>query len=200
MSKQKIFDKDGMDELFNIGPVEDMVEETEVEETAVTPVEAESNLPTVLSDEDEELVARTNENYVIDSLKEMYDDVQVVVAAAKYLIDSSPDADTIAAAGNLFQSASSLLKELNKGVLEHKRQRFTERLEKTKIKARMELAQFKANHDLNKLPNMGDGNTINIQNNNNMVQWNQESIIDSLVEKQKAEKQIVDSENDSDES
>jgi hypothetical protein len=111
--------------------------------------------------------------YINNNLKEMVKDVKDIISAAKYLIDSSPDEHTIAAASTLFQSAVSLLKELNKGVLQSRKERHTMKLEQLKIKSRENLAVLK--HKLNPLKQLGSGNTINIDNR--QVSFTQEAVV-----------------------
>lgn len=117
-------------------------------------------------------------DYINKNLKDMVGDVKDIIAAAKYLIDSSPDDATISAASQLFASAVGLLRELNKGVLQTRKERHDLALEKLKIKARKELAAYKIEHR-NPLGAIGTGNTINIDNRS--ISFSQEAVVSDLL-------------------
>lgn len=175
MSKQ--FDAEGMSKLFNIG--NDLTEFEDVDMI----VDEETDIDVINNDEELDLVGETSaEKEIMNEMLLMLKEIKEIIGVAKFLLDTSPDNETIASAAKLFTSASQLMKELNKGVLDAKKQRFTERLEKIKIKARRELVERKAELESNRLPDLGDGATLNItQNNNNMVNFSQEDVIRKML-------------------
>ncbi len=177
-----ILNKDGLDEIFDIESehesffdVEEITDELDDKET--------DSLESFDDDENEE-------EYFLRNMKDLMEDIQGVIGAAKYLCDTSPDSETIVAAANMFTSASQLLKELNKSAMQLKRFEFMNDLEKMKIKARMDLAKFKSEENNKKL--IMNGGTINIQNNNmnleggGQVPYCQESIVKELLKQQNA--------------
>ena len=115
-------------------------------------------------------------------------DVQGLIAAAKYLCDSSPEAETIMAASSMFTSASQLLKELNKSAMQIQRFEFLEKHEKMKIEARMDLARFKAEQNKKLILS---NSTVNIQNNNinngQAIPFSQESIVEEILKQEQLE-------------
>jgi hypothetical protein len=124
-------------------------------------------------------VYEPSESDVAAEISYMCREIKDIIQVAKYRITTSPDAETMHSAAQLFASASSLLKELNRGVLDSKKMKFARELEIMKIAARRDLAEFKAEQEAKKLPDLGTGNTINITQNN--VQFSQEAIIDRLL-------------------
>jgi hypothetical protein len=179
-SNSTFFSSDNVDDLLN----SELTEEEIIIQNIDTTDEA-----TMESAEQAAIDADPDSEYINTNLKEMIVDVKDIIAAAKYLIDSSPDEHTIVAASTLFTSAVGLLKELNKGVLQSRKERHALALEKLKIDARMKLVKYKA--DLNPLKQLGSGNTINIDNR--QVNFSQESVIQEMV---KAQKQLDESEED----
>lgn len=182
----KILNKDGLDEIFDIESEHESF--FDVEEITD---EMEDELEDEMVDLDEGV-----EEYYIRNMKGLMVDIQGVIGAAKYLCDTSPDSEAIIAASNMFTSASQLLKELNKSAMQLKRFEFMKDHENMKIKARMDLAKFKALENNKKL--IMSNSTINIQNNNNItgeniVPYCQESIIEELLKQQKA----IESKDDS---
>lgn len=182
----KILNKDGLDEIFDIESEHESF--FDVEEITD---EMEDELEDEMVDLDEGV-----EEYYIRNMKGLMVDIQGVIGAAKYLCDTSPDSEAIIAASNMFTSASQLLKELNKSAMQLKRFEFMKDHENMKIKARMDLAKFKAQENNKKL--IMSNSTINIQNNNNItgeniVPYCQESIIEELLKQQKA----IESKDDS---
>jgi hypothetical protein len=181
MSKNKIFDEEGMSEFFDIPNEVASFGDADIETDVKEPLE----LATIENDEDLDLIGETTEEReVVDFLKDMYKEVKEIIGVAKYLVEASPDAETIQSAAKMFAAASQLLKELNKGILESKKQRFTERLERMKIQARSELVERKAEIETNKIPTVADGGVVNITQNN-MVAFSQEDVIRQLSEMNK---------------
>jgi hypothetical protein len=173
-----ILNKDGLDALFDVDSdhesffenieVEDLLEE---EETELAEVEEEPEVD--------------EEDYFLENIKELMEDVKGIIGAAKYLCDSSPEPETIMAASSMFTSASQLLKELNKSAMQLKRFKFMNEHEKMKIKARMDLAMYKA--EQNKKLIM-QNSTINIQNNHlsdQVAEFSQESIVKEILAQNK---------------
>jgi hypothetical protein len=184
-----ILNKDGLDDIFDVeSDHESFFEDGEFEEiTDVSTVEDE--------DEDEETAVDVlrddmidgSEEYFLENVKSLMDDVQGIIAAAKYLCDSSPEPETIIAASSMITASSQLLKELNKSAMQLKRFKFMKEHEKMKIKARMDLARFKAENNKKLIMS---GGTINIQNNNlEKVEYSQESIVKELLNQSKKKKE-----------
>lgn len=184
MAKTKQFDAEGMAEFFDI--------ENELVgfDDADIVIEDEEVFDIVTTDQDDidvelDLVGETSvEKQIMEEMLTMLKEIKEVIGVAKFLLDSSPDTETISSAAKLFTSASQLMKELNKGILDSKKQRFTERLEKIKIKARAELVERKAELEANKLPNVAEGGTLNITQNN-MVAFSPEEVVRNMVVAQK---------------
>ena len=174
-----ILNKDGLDEIFDIESEHESF--FNVEE--ITDELAEDEMDSLASFDDED---ENEEEYFLRNMKDLMEDIQGVIGAAKYLCDTSPDSETIVAAANMFTSASQLLKELNKSAMQLKRFEFMKDHEKMRIKARMDLAKFKAQENNKKL--IMNGGTINIQNNNmsleGQVPYCQESIVRELLKQQ----------------
>ena len=176
-----VLNKDGLDEIFDIESEHESF--FDVEEITD---ELDEETDNVKSFDDEE---ENEEEFYLRNMKDLMEDVQGVIGAAKYLCDTSPDSETIIAAANMFTSASQLLKELNKSTMQLKRFEFLKDHENMKIKARMDLAKFKAQENSKKL--IMNGGTINIQNNNlnqnePEVPYCQESIVKELLKQQNA--------------
>ena len=177
-----ILNKDGLDEIFDIESEHESF--FDVEEITDELVNEETDSLESLDVEEE-----NEEEFYLRNMKDLMEDVQGVIGAAKYLCDTSPDSETIIAASNMFTSASQLLKELNKSTMQLKRFEFMKDHENMKIKARMDLAKFKAQENNKKL--IMSGGTINIQNNNlnqnePEVPYCQESIVKELLKQQNA--------------
>jgi hypothetical protein len=185
MSKKKIFDEEGMSELFDIPNEVASFGDADI---AIVDEKETFELSTE-TDEDLDLIGETTEEReVVNFLKDMYQEVKEIIGVAKYLVEASPDAETIQSAAKMFASASQLLKELNKGILESKKQRFTERLERMKIDARTELMERKAELEANSIPStVAEGGVVNITQNN-MVAFSQEDVIRQLSEMNKPKK------------
>jgi hypothetical protein len=180
MSKQ--FDAEGMSELFDIPNI---IETPTIVDMDIVDEEIIESSLELSNDDALDLVGETTEEReVIDYMKSMYADIKEVIGIAKFLVDTSPDAESLQGAARLFTSASQLLKELNKGVLEAKKQRFIERMEQTKIDARLHLVHVKSELDANKLtiPKVGEGGVVNITQNNNTVAFSQEEVIRQMLE------------------
>ncbi len=172
-----VLNKDGLDEIFDIESEHESF--FDVEEITDELVDEETDSVKSLDGEEE-----NEEEFYLRNMKDLMEDVQGVIGAAKYLCDTSPDSETIIAAANMFTSASQLLKELNKSTMQLKRFEFLKDHENMKIKARMDLAKFKAQENSKKL--IMNGGTINIQNNNlnqngPEVPYCQESIVKNYL-------------------
>lgn len=181
----KILNKDGLDEIFDIESEHESFFDVE---------EITDEMEDEMKDEMEDDIDEGVEEYYIRNMKGLMVDIQGVIGAAKYLCDTSPDSEAIIAASNMFTSASQLLKELNKSAMQLKRFEFMKDHENMKIKARMDLAKFKAKENNKKL--IMSNSTINIQNNNitgeTIVPYCQESIISELLKQQK----VIESKDD----
>jgi len=130
-------------------------------------------------------VKSEEENYINDELKELVEDVKDVIGNAKYLINSSPNESNVEAASHLFNSAASVLKELNKNILQEKRAKHNFELEKMKIRARQDLAEYKAQQK-----DLGSGNVF-IDNRQQSVSFSQESIIKDILKLQKTDDEDI---------
>lgn len=185
-----ILNKDGLDDIFDIDSDHESFFDVE---------EIEDELEDELKKGKED--TGIEEDYFFNNMKSLMEDIQGIIGAAKYLCDTSPEPDAIMAASSMFTSASQLLKELNKSAMQLKRFQFMTDHEKLKIKARMELAKFKAQENRNRLTL--SNSTINIQNNNHitngtpLVSYCQESIVEEVLKQQKllaSNENIIDAE------
>jgi hypothetical protein len=114
-------------------------------------------------------------------LKDLMVNANNVMSAANYLISSTPDAESIAAAASLLSSINGIISEFRKSNQMRKRFEYQKRLEEIKIEARERMFEKKIEADKEKIK-IGDGNTINIQNN--MIPFSQEKIVE-IIESRK---------------
>ena len=175
----RIVDTDGLGELFDIDLDADFFENSLTDEQIIESIDTEDETKaTAVSNTD----STSEAEYINTSLKEMVGEVKDIISAAKYLINSSPDEQTITASSTLFSSAAALLKELNKGVLQSRKERHNLELEKLKITARRELAVFKSKSKTNAI---GSGNTFNIDNRQQQISFSQESVVKEIIKANK---------------
>jgi hypothetical protein len=118
-----------------------------------------------------------------DQLKDLLENANSIMSAAKYLISTTPDAESIAAAASLLASINGIVSEFRKTTQMKKRFEYQKQLELLKIQAREKLQQEKIKADKEKIQ-IGDGNTINIQNNN-MIPFSQEQVVNIIEERRK---------------
>jgi len=157
----KRVDDEGLNELFDI-----VVEETSTDNVIeIVPVE-----------EPEE----TDDNMFIDKeIKKLLNTSNRLMSTAQSLLEAAPDPDTVTAASSMISSIGHLLTEFNKSVLMDKRHQNVWQLEKMKIEARRELAEYKASVRLGE----GGGGDTYVQNN--MIAMSQEDLVDMLKEQSK---------------
>lgn len=168
MPKDKIFDVAGVSDILGI-PVDPG-------NMSVIPADQTSrDLATVDPSGDDDFD---------EQLKMLLKNANEVMGAAKYLINSTPDAESIAAAAGLLSSINGIVSEFRKTNQMRKRFEYQKKLEELKIEARERLMDKKIAADKDKIK-IGDGNTINIQNNN-MVPFSQEHIISIIENRRKA--------------
>lgn len=166
MNKQ--FNTEKLDEIFDI-------DTTEISDISIIEDEREE-LDELIDGDD---TFGQDNSYIDEELKGLIDTCKQIMDGAKYLIGASPDAESISAAATLISSLGTIMSEFNKSVLLKKKFNETTKIEKMKIKARKELVRLRAQLDTKKL-SMGDGNTINIQNNQ-LVPFSQESIVKNII-------------------
>lgn len=181
---------DGLSDIFDIEPdanffENDITEDLTDEEIIENIDDNVKDLPELNSEPID-----PDSEYINTNLKDMITDVKDIISAAKYLINSSPDENTITAASTLFSSAVGLLKELNKGVLQSRKERHTMAIEKLKISARHELAVFK--NKSNPLNAIGSGNTINIDNRQQQISFSQEDLVKQIIKANNETKNLTD--------
>jgi hypothetical protein len=168
-----IVNTDELNEFFNI-------------DTSLTQTE-DSNEMIVLQNEfipkDDEEKVKEQEQYIDNELKRLLDTANNLMDAAKYVVEQTPDPDTVTAASSMISSVGHIISEFNKMVLMKERFKEQTKLEKLKINARNNLAQFRASTQKQQLT-LGEGNTINIQNNN-LVSSSQEDIIAEIIAQEK---------------
>jgi len=164
-----IVDKDGLDGIF--GALDDSAEVVVREEL----------IPQIVIEEDNSVCKK--EQFVEDELKVLLKNASCMLAVAKDIVETTPDAETISSASNMINSVTSLINELNRNVLVDRRFHNQAKLEQIKVDGKKDLARYKSELDQKK-PNLGSGNTINVQNNN-YVPFNQEDIVKSIVQAEK---------------
>ena len=173
-----IVDKDGLDSIF--GAIEDSAEVVVREEFT----------PTSKEFIEENNSVSKKEQFVENELKVLLKNASCMLAVAKDIVETTPDAETISSASNMINSVTNLINELNRNVLVDRRFHNQAKLEQIKVDGKKDLAKFKSQLDQAKAPNLGTGNTINVQNNH-YVPFNQEDIVKSIMEAEK-EKIIID--------
>jgi hypothetical protein len=92
----------------------------------------------------------------------------------------------------MISSVAGIISELNKAVLQRKKFQELTKLEKLKIEARRDLAEFKAKAHASRLL---AGKTINIQNNNQLVTYNQDEMLTKLIEVEAEYDKTIDLDN-----
>ena len=165
-----ILDPDKLDEIFNLGS--DSTERFEEPVIDIVATTVDSSKPAEPPKE--------SSDFIDDEMKTLLSNANGIFKAAKYLIDTSPDAETVASASALIGSITSIISEFNKSILMTKRFKLTKELEDHKQKQKLEILQQKANQL--KL-DMGKGNTYNTQINQ-LVPFNQESIVKTILQEQ----------------
>jgi hypothetical protein len=172
---KKQFNTEKLDEIFDI-------DTTDISDISILDEDIIDDSELIEKDESDEEFAQDN-SYIDEELKGLIQTCKQIMDGAKYLIGAAPDAESIAAAANLIGSLGTIMSEFNKAVLLKKKFNETTKLEKMKIKARKEIIRLRAQLDTKKL-SLGDGNTINIQNNN-LVPFSQEDIVKNIIAEEK---------------
>jgi hypothetical protein len=121
---------------------------------------------------------------VEDELQALLKQANGMLKGAQYLINTSPNAESIAAAAALITSITNLISEFNKTVLQAKRFSQIKDLEILKNKLKQENMHYKS--ELEKLNKpLGKGNTFNVQNNN-YIAYKQEDVVKTIIQQQKS--------------
>lgn len=181
---KKVLDVNNLENIFDIvQPKEELIINNNIDDE---------------DDEDDDDYEEVETNsYIDEELKDLINTCKEMMDAAKYLLSSAPDAESIAAAASLVSSLAAVMGEFNKAVLMKKRFNEMTKLEKLKIRSREKLAKLRARLSTQGTQGLkiGDGNTFNVQQNNlNVVPFNQEQIINSII-KEEDSKLIVDVES-----
>lgn len=164
-----VLDIDKLDEIFNLGT--DSTERLEpVIDVTPTPVDSDKTPEP----------PKESSDFIEEEMKTLLSNANGIFKAAKYLIDTSPDAETVQSAAGLITSITSIISEFNKSILMTKRFKLTKELEDHKQRARLEILQQRANQL--KL-DMGKGNTFNTQINQ-LVPFSQEAIVKTILQEQ----------------
>ena len=176
MSKNKVLDVDNLNEIFEIPKIDSVDEIIELE-----PLSGEilDDIPPNNAHNNDQSISN-KENFVEIQLKDLLKTSNEMMDAAKYLINSCPDAETIDSASSMIDSIAKIIAEFNRTIMLGKRFQLQTELEKVKIDARANLIRLRASIQNDPKLIMGDGNTINIQQNN-LVPFNQESIVRQLI-------------------
>ena len=165
-----IVDTDGLDDFFGIEKVLEETKEKIVLENEFIP-------------EDDEQKAQAQEEYIDKELKRLLDTANNLMDAAKFVVEQTPDPETVTAASNMISSIGHIITEFNKMVLMKEKYKEQTKLEKLKINARNRLAEFRAATQKQQIA-MGEGNTFNIQNNN-LVATSQEDTVKEILSQEK---------------
>ena len=163
-----IVDTDGLDEFFGIDST--IVEEVQEEKIV---------LQNEFIEESDEEKSKAQEEYIDNELKRLLDTANNLMDAAKFVVEQTPDPETVTAASSMISSVGHIISEFNKMVLMKERYREQTKLEKLKINARNRLAEFRAATQKQNL-SLGEGNTFNIQNNNSIA-TSQEDIVKEIL-------------------
>lgn len=187
-----IIDDDKLNNIFNIDDIDvddidlsdytDEVDEVETMENTVEITKSKQVQPIIEND-------KTDTDFVNEELKGLLKTTHKLMDAASFVLNGTPDAETIASASTLVNSIKDVIAEINKSVLIEKRFKEQIKLEKLKLDGKMLLEERKAT---NKKPELGSGNTF-IQNttNNTITANSQEDIIDMIRGIQKNAEQDI---------
>jgi len=174
----KRIDDEGLNELFDI-----VVEEAYVNNDVI------EDAPVVEEQEDCE-----DTDFIDKEIKKLLSTSNRLMSTAQSLLEAAPDPDTVTAASSMISSIGHLLTEFNKSVLLDKRHNNVWELEKMKIQARKELAEFKAQSRL------GEGSNGSTYVQNNMISLSQEDLVDMIKEQNQSilaeHNQIIDVEEE----
>jgi hypothetical protein len=183
----KVVDVDQLDDIFNI-KVESTNDSTDIDLSNINKIVDITQLEQDDEPEltEEKIVAKPiieepkkDEIEVVDSeLRELLKTCNDMVKSAKYLLDTSPDAETVAAGASMLTSVQNVIAEVNKSVLLTKKFKLTKELEEKKQQDRIEILNIRAKQL--KPQSLGQGNTINVQNNN-LIAYSQEDIVKKIL-------------------
>lgn len=174
----KVIDDSKLSSIFNIISKEELLKEEDLK-TSETPKQ-ESNVP---------LDGNNKEEYINNELAKLLKTSNDILNTAHEYIESSPDGENLSAAASIIKSTSDIISEFNKSILQEKRLKSIEEIEKMKIEAKEKMTRLRCEHD--KQLKIGDGNTINITNNQ-LIPFQQESIIRQLLVEEKNNKNTID--------
>lgn len=149
-----IVDKTKLDNLFNI----------EDNNTSV------ATMPSTNIVTNDTEVNTEKQEYVETELKNLLQTSNDILLVAKDVISTTPDAETIESASKMIASMSTIITELNKSILINQKLSHLTQLEKMKIEARQQLAEYRAS--------LGPKGDVNIQNN--LINYSQEELIKLL--------------------
>ena len=162
-----VIDTDNLSKIFGV--------ENQLQDDPITVLASTSPItPTIDISEDDEFDIQ---------LKELMKNANDILSAARYLINTTPDAESIASAASLISSINGIVSEFRKTSQMKKRFEYQKKLELLKIEARERMQNKRIEAEKDKVK-IGDGNTINIQNNN-MLPFSQEKIINIIEERKK---------------
>jgi len=185
---------DNNDDIDDIEIENDYEEIEESNEEIITDIEIVEDKTIVKSETKNDIIEEDeNKDFVNDHLKKLLKTSDKLMDMAVYLIDSAANAETIASASNLISSTKDIISEINKSVLVKTRFNEQAKLEKMKIEARQNLAEFKAATGKQKI-DMGSGNTFIQNTEQNLVSsYSQEDIVDMIQNiKDKSDNQITE--------
>lgn len=116
-------------------------------------------------------------DFVDKKLKDLLDSASSILNSAQTIISMSKDGDSIEGMSSLINSVAGVISEINRTSVMRERFEFQKELERIRSEERLKLAEFKAKHD----PRLQiKGNLVQ----NNLIQFNQESIVRSILKEQ----------------
>jgi len=161
-----------LDEIFDVSPTSaiDVDDVLDVEEDVI-----EDNI-------------EDNEKYIEDEIRDIIQTAKEMLATAKYIIESAGDPDSISAGASIISSLSSIIRELNRGLLLEKRHMNTKEIENIKQKNKEKLLKMKLEAESN-IPKLAPGSTLHLEqhnynsgNNDGGIPYRQEQIVEKLLE------------------
>lgn len=178
----KVLDIDHLDKIFNINSDNKSSEEEKIIDIIPTSVSIPVSSPEVIT-------PKTDDNFIEEEMKELMKNANEIMKAAKYLISTAPDAETVASASTLISSITSIISEFNKSVLMNKRFKLAKELEDHKQNAKLQILELKNKQTQLSL---GKGNTFNTQINN-LVPFSQESVVKAILKEQEEKQKLLSS-------
>lgn len=176
MNKQ--FDKNGLDEIFDVSDVIDVDFEQDNGNNSSEQLNNNANH----SEKENRIENELNETMII--AKSMLNNARIVM-------DQNPDPEAMSAAADIVNSVTSIIKELSSFLKMERKHQYTKEIENLKKRNRKEIDKYKA--ELNPFRGAPDNSNIYLQQNNyntnnKKLQFQQEAIVKKLNEEEKKTK------------